>query len=209
MSSRHALFAISLGLFALVVTGCSSSSAGNSGTGSAPCHPTGGASYPTTGCGTNAGQLIDDYSWKGRLGGLSSPVTTLNMHDYYNPDGSKQYRYMFITVSAFWCSACKDEASHLNDVQSKYGPKGVFVVTDIAQKADQSPADPNDVDAWIKAYGLNTGVVTDPDFALSAFFKPSQMPLDLIIDLKTMTIVQKAIGGALPSITAYLDSVTK
>jgi len=207
MMSRAFLAVPSVILLAL--SSCSSSSGGttNGGNGAA-CHPQAGASYPATGCGYNLGDVVDDYSWTGRLAGISSPVTTLNLHDYYNPDGSKQYRYMLITVSAFWCQACKDEAPQLAGVQTKYGPKGVFVMTDIAQKIDQSLADQGDVDAWINAYKMTTAVVTDSDFVLSAFFKPSQMPLDLIIDLKTMKIVQKAIGAALPSMTAYLDSVT-
>lgn len=186
----------------------SSDDAGETGAGAAPCHPQAGALYPSNGCGVTKGALIDDYTWTGRLTGISSPVTTLTLHDYYNPDGSKPTRFMFITVSAFWCQACKDEAKQLNGLYSTYGPRGVMVVTDIAQKIDKSPTDQNDVDVWIKTFNLKTAVVNDPDFVLQVFFDPSTMPLDLIIDLKTMEIVYKATGSALPSITSFLDSVT-
>lgn len=198
-----------LPLLALPALGCSSTTTPPATSGGNPCHPTGGASYPKSGCGTNKGQLIDDYSWTGRLAGISSPVTTLDLHDYYNPDGSKPGKFMFITVSAFWCQACKDEAKQLNGVLTTYGPKGVVIVTDIAQKLDKRPADATDVDTWIQTYALNTSVVTDPDFVLQTFFDPSTMPLDLIVDLKTMQIVFKTIGSALPDVTAFLDSVTK
>jgi len=173
----------------------------------APCTAQDDAGYPASGCGTVVGSIIDDFEWTGRLSGITSPVTTLRLHDYYNPDGSKPTKFMFITVSAFWCQACKDEAKDLNGVLTKYGGKGVMVVTDIAQKVDTSIADAGDVDVWIKTFGLQTAVVNDPGFVLQKFFNPSTMPLDLIIDLRTMRIVYKTTGAVLPSVEAFLDSV--
>jgi hypothetical protein len=170
-----------------------------------PCHPQDGAPYPTTGCGFGKGLVIDDYAWTGRLAGISSPVTTLKLHDYYNPDGSKPAKYLFMTVSAFWCQACKDEAKHLNALFDKYAGR-VLVVTDIAQKVDRSITDQTDVDVWIKSFALHTAVVTDPGFVLQNFFEPSTMPLDLIIDLKTMTVVYDTTGAVLPSVESFLDS---
>ena len=171
-----------------------------------PCHPQGGAPYPTNGCGLAEGLLIDDYTWTGRLAGISSPTTTLTLHDYYNPDGTKPMKFMFITVSAYWCQACKDEAKHLNDMLDKYGPKGVMIVTDIAQKVDRAITDQGDVDVWIKSFALRTAVVTDPDFILQNFFDPSTMPLDLIVDLRTMQVVYDTTGSVLPSVQAFLDT---
>ena len=171
-----------------------------------PCHPQEGAAYPTNGCGFGKGLLMDDYAWTGRLTGISSPVTTLKLHDLYNPDGSKPAKYMFITVSAFWCQACKDEAKHLNALLDKYGSR-VLIMTDIAQKVDRSITDQSDVDVWIKSFALRTAVVTDPGFVLQNFFEPSTMPLDLIVDLKTMTIVYDTTGAVLPSVESFLDSL--
>ena len=163
------------------------------------------AGYPSNpGFGIN--EVIADYTWTGRLSGISSPTTTLSLHDYYNPDCSKPLKYMFITVSAFWCQACKDEATHLNDMLAKYGPKGVIIVTDIAQRLDRSITTQTDVDAWIESFHLQTAVVTDPGFQLQAFFDPSTMPLDLIIDLRTMTVVYDTTGSVLPSVESFLDS---
>jgi hypothetical protein len=175
--------------------------------GGPPCHPQGGAPYPSNGCGFAEGLLMDDYAWTGRLAGITSPVTTLALHDYYNPDGSKPNKYMFITVSAFWCQACEDEAKHLNAMLDQYGPKGVIIVTDIAQKVDRSATTQTDVDAWIKSFALRTAVVSDgTDFVLQNFFNPSTMPLDLIIDLRTMQVVYEATGSVLPSVQAFLDN---
>ena len=174
--------------------------------GGPPCHPQGGAPYPASGCGFSQGLLIDDYTWTGRLAGISSPTTALNLHDYYNPDGTKPIKYIFVTVSAFWCQACKDEAKHLNAMLDTYGSRGVMIVTDIAQKVDRSLTDQTDVDVWIKSFNLRTAVVTDPEFVLQNFFDPSTMPLDMVIDTRTMQVVFDTTGSVLPSVEAFLDN---
>ena len=82
-------------------------------------------------------------------------------------------------------------------------------MTDLAQKLDSSAADQGDVDAWVTAYNLDTTVVNDPTFQLgAAFFDPAKMPLNLLIDLKTMKILQKSTGENLPEVTAQLDKLT-
>jgi thiol-disulfide isomerase/thioredoxin len=167
-----------------------------------------GAAYPTGNCGNAVGSIIANYTFTGRPAGLDSPTQTIKFSDWYNPDGSKPAKFLVINVSALWCAYCKEEAGQIGALKDKYGPKGVVFLTDLAEKLDQSPADQGDVDAWIKTYGLTTAVVNDPDFVFGAFFEKSKMPLNMIIDLKTMTIVLKIVGSDLPSVTAKLDSLT-
>ena len=47
--------------------------------------------------------------------------------------------------------------------------------------------------------------MNDTDFVLRNFFDRSQMPLNMIIDLKTMKIVHKMVGFTDPSFWAKLD----
>ena len=188
--------------------GCSSST-DDGGTPTDKCKAA-GTNYPTTGCGTEIGSVIANYTFTGRLKGKDTPTAaTIRLSDFYDPDGSKGNRYLVINVSALWCVYCKEEAKQLPGLKTTYGPKGVLFMTDLAQKLDSSAADQADVDAWISSFALDTTVVNDPTFVLgSAFFDPAKMPLNLIVDLKTMKIVLKVIGSDLPTVTAKLDALT-
>jgi thiol-disulfide isomerase/thioredoxin len=192
-----------------LASGCGSSDDVGPSSGSDKCKAA-GTTYPTTGCGTEVGTVLANYTFTGRVNGKDSPsATTIRMSDLYDPDGKKGNKYLVINVSALWCVYCREEAKQLPALKAKYGPKGVLFMTDLAQKTDSTAADQGDVDAWIDAYALDTMVVNDPTFVLgSAFFDPAKMPLNLIVDLKTMKIVLKVIGSDLPSVTAKLDALT-
>ena len=194
--------------FAVPALGCSSS-ADDPGATTDKCKAA-GTNYPTTGCGTEVGSVIANYTFTGRLKGKDTPTAaSIRLSDFYDPDGSKGNRFLVINVSALWCVYCKEEAKQLPALKTTYGPKGVLFMTDLAQKLDSSAADQADVDAWISSFALDTTVVNDPTFVLgSAFFDPAKMPLNLIVDLKTMKIVLKVIGSDLPTVTAKLDALT-
>jgi thiol-disulfide isomerase/thioredoxin len=188
------------------VAACSSSSAG--GTSGFSCRPSGGSeAYPAeTGCGTEAGEVLADYSFTGRLAGPSSAQKTIKMSDFYDPDGKKGYSYMVVNVSAFWCQFCKEEAPSFANLDAQYKSKGVVWFTVVEQDADRSPASNDRVDAWITAYNLVTPAVSDPQQVLSGFFNPDLMPLNMIVDLKTMKIVKKVTGSQLPQVQSELDA---
>ncbi len=204
MIARISAFGLLAAALASAAACSSSSGAGSAAT---TCRPDGGTeSYPAeTGCGTEPGNTIADYSFQGRLAGSSSPRQTIKLSDYYDPTGAK-YSYMVVDVSAFWCSYCKQEAPELASLNTKYGPKGVVFLTVVEQDDKRAVATDADVDAWIQAYSLVTPAVSDPNQVLSAFFDPSSMPLNMIIDLHTMQILKKFTSSGLPQVQAELDT---
>jgi thiol-disulfide isomerase/thioredoxin len=208
-ASRVLAATLVLGAAALVAA-CSSASAGTTGTtgGNLACRPSGGTeAYPAeTGCGTEAGDIIADYSFQGRAAGATSPRGAIKLSDYYDPAGSKGLRYLVVDVSAFWCSYCKEEAPQLASLDAKYKARGVVWLTVVAQDGSRGVATDTDVDAWIKAYALVTPAVSDPGQNLTSFFDPNQMPLNMIVDLKTMKIVAKITGSGLQQVQTQLDA---
>ncbi len=192
---------------AALVAACSSGGAAGTTGGNLPCRPSGGTeAYPAeTGCGTEAGDVVADYSFPGRLAGATSPRGTIKLSDYYDPGGTKGLRYLVVDVSAFWCSYCKEEAPQLAALDAKYKAQGVVWFTIVAQDINRAVATDTDVDAWIKAYSLVTPAVADPGQNLTSFFDPNQMPLNMIVDLKTMKIVTKITGSGLQQVQTELD----
>jgi hypothetical protein len=165
--------------------------------------------YPTCGCGTQSGNLIDDYEFQGKnaaSGGVAAPKQTIRLGDFFDPDGKKGNRFLVLSVSALWCVACKNEATQLPALHAKYGSKGVVFMTDLMQSASPKPSTDTDLDLWIKSFKLDTWVVRDDLQVLASFFDPSQMPLNMIIDLKTMQMVKVFIGASLDKIESELDS---
>ncbi len=200
--------AVAFAALAASSSGCSSSSdAAPSTAGGDKCKAA-GTSYPTTGCGVTAGATLTNYTFKGRMTGIAATSQNVVMNDLYDPDGKKGHRYLYFNAAAFWCANCKEDAKQLNTLNAKYGPKGVLFMTVVMQKADRSPADDSDVDAWISTFKLDSIVVSDPTALLGAFFDVNTMPLNVIVDLKTMKIVKVSTGADLPGVTAQLDSLT-
>jgi thiol-disulfide isomerase/thioredoxin len=189
------------------VAACSSSSTPTTNAG-ATCRPPPGGTEPypaETGCGTEPGQTLANYSFQGRASGISSPRGTIKFSDYYDPTGTK-YTYLVINVSAIWCTYCKQEAPQLAQMNQTYGPHGVVFLTVVEQDASRAPATDADVDNWITAYGLVTPAVSDPNQVMTSFFNPDLMPLNMIIDAKTMQIVKKITGSGLPQVQAELNT---
>jgi len=165
--------------------------------------------YPTCGCGTGVGDVIDDYEFVGKdasKGGVSAPRQTVRLGEFFDPDGKKGNRFLVLSVSALWCVACKNEATLLPTLHAKYGPKGVIFMSDVMQSGSPKPSSDADIDAWIKTYRLDTWVVRDDLQVLASFFDPASMPLNMIVDLKTMKIVKLFIGASIEKIEAELDS---
>ncbi len=176
---------------------------------SKPCeHAAATPGYPTCGCGTSGvGDLIDDYEFRaknGAKGGAAAPFETIRLGDFYDPDGKAGRKFLVILVGAIWCSACKDEAAKLPTLSAKYGPKGVTFIPNVAQNNGRGPSSDADLNLWLSAYKQDTWVARDDAFALKAFFNPNNMPLNLIIDLKTMKIL--VFNVSLEQITKELDA---
>lgn len=191
-----------------LLVGCSSSSttAGSDAGASSDNCQANGAPYPAGPCGINKGQPIADLVFQGKTGGTSAPTTTVTFDSLYDPTGSKGNKLLLLDVSALWCQACKGEATAMPQLESDYAAKGVFFMTVVAENDSNAPASAGDVDTWITAYKLTSLVVNDPTLSTEAYFDRSQMPLNMVVDLRTMTIVAKLVGYDDTQIRAQLDA---
>jgi hypothetical protein len=164
--------------------------------------------YPACGCGTEVGDVIDNYLFQGKdagEGGTAAPKRDFRPGTFFDATGAKN-RYLALGVAGLWCIPCGEEANDLPRLKLKFGSRGVFFMTDVAENSGKNPSTDANLDTWITAHKLNTIVVNDPDFVLGRFFNKTQMPLNMIIDLKTMIIVDKFTGADTKRIESYLDA---
>ena len=82
---------------------------------------------------------------------------------------------------------------------------GFVAVVELAQRQQQQPpeadadhatghADQGDLDYWTNAYKIDYPSAIDPSYKLSALFEADAFPANLIIDTRTMRIVEVVSG---------------
>jgi hypothetical protein len=163
----------------------------------------GDGGYPTGPYGTEKNQVLANASFIGRRGGLDTPRETFDLESFR---ADKTKRYLIFNVAAGWCSPCKSEAIEFQDrVVPKYAPRGVAFLSVILQDSSRRPATDSNVDSWITAHHLTFPTVRDPAGFVNTIFNPDTMPLNMIIDLKTMMILEKIVGADVPRVEATLD----
>ncbi|MCC6527320.1 MAG: TlpA family protein disulfide reductase [Polyangiaceae bacterium] len=103
---------------------------------------------------------------------------------------------LLVNVGAVWCTPCQYEASKiLPGEHAKYAPRGGEFLMNLAQSAALgTPATWTDLDNWIKAYDVVYPAVLDDEGQLGALFDPNSYPANVIIDTRTMQIVESVSG---------------
>jgi peroxiredoxin len=188
---------------ALSITACSSG--GNtSSTGSGSCTSVTG-DYPKCPYGVAEGKVIENAPFVGRRAGISSTRETIDLASYHALRSSGK-KVLVLNVAALWCSPCKEEAKEFQDkIVPEYDGKGVAVLSVVLEDAARKLSTDEDVDNWIKTFGLTYPVARDPDGFVTEFFDKNQMPLNMVIDLTTMKITAKIVGADLAKVRSEID----
>ena len=171
-------------------------------------------SYPAGPYGYASGATIEDYHWLGwtdpKGAGYAGDLEEIALADYYDPDGTKNIKAIFVNASARWCSVCKQEQDEIRARKAEWGPKGVVFIESIFEDANYEPAGPTDIAAWGSAYDVDWILVVDPANKLSVFFDTTATPMNMFIDARTMEI--KDILTGMPDDTwwtTHLEALTK
>lgn len=150
--------------------------------------------YPAGPFGLKKGQVFPNLTLAGYRNGIGA-WTDLTLKDYFDPDGSRGIKGIYLTVSAPWCAGCVAEARSFPALyRDKYQPKGARLITALVQDGASRPATQKTVDAWIAAYRTNYDVVADPDLTTVRMDSTSSgslaLPYNYVIDPRTMRITQ-------------------
>lgn len=131
----------------------------------------------------------------GSLGAVDTPLTLSKLRG----------RPVVLNIWASWCGPCRDEAPIIEDLQRRYGPKGVVVL------GLNSEDDPGDARKFLAEYRATFPVVRAGDNAVRTRFGTEQMPETFVID-PDGNFGLKPFRGPLDAdtaaeIAAHLDSV--
>ena len=147
----------------------------------------------------------------------------LSFAKYYDPNGSKGYSFMLISVVGAWCPPCRAEyggkvpvqgsnppAYHpsMQKLSEEYAKKGVVFLGALVDDVKQEPAKPADLSKWTTEFGVGFPMVVDPGRKTGKFFTNDALPATMIVNLKTMRLEAVFSGANLLGILGKLDALT-
>jgi len=180
--------------------------------------------YPTGPYGTTKGSIIAQFQFVGfQNASLQNGATqTIVLADFYNPhvddpsyapatpgeddrlfpvgsyygSGAPKPKALSISVSASWCSACKKESKTVLPAKHLlYKPRGGEFLTQLNDGPSPGHAAvQQDLLNWANSFDVDYPVMMDPGRQLDALFVAQVYPANIIIDTRTMAIVE-VVGG--------------
>ena len=135
--------------------------------------------YPVEGIGLKEGSVIRDISFK------TDDGSAFSLGDVF---ADPTNRILLLTTTADWCSACKEETGKLAALHDEYAGKGLVVMAAMFEDGDFEPATVDNVRRWKEKYKTKYRVVLDEGFQLSQYYDRAQTPMNMVVDVDTMTI---------------------
>ncbi len=118
-----------------------------------------------------------------------------SLEDFYG-------RALLLEFFAFWCRPCAQSVPHLNELQARFGPRGLSVVGVTAEEEEKTLP-------WMRKLGVEYACAFDPEAQLLKWFRVSGIPFAVLIDPQgtivwsgppsglTGATIEKALAGAL------------
>lgn len=154
---------------------------------------------PPEGYGGEEGEVVPNMLFQGYFTDRPSDVKvndleyleTIVLDDIRRLEG---YSHMLLTVAAEWCKPCREEAEVLPEYFEQWAAKGGYVLGIINQDTNYNAADRRAVERWANRYKSNYTLVHDPENFIADWFAPTTVPLNVVIDLETMTVLRSRVG---------------
>ena len=161
------------------------------------------AAYPPGPYGTSRGATIENLSFLGwkhpdQAGYDLAKFETIRLSDFYDPDGHTGVKLLAVNASAVWCGVCRREYQEMkrNDVYATLHGMGLEILGTLFEDNNYFPAQPIDLKNWgsLSTHSVTFPMGLDPGFKMGAYFDSDATPLNMLIDVRTMTIVQITMG---------------
>lgn len=163
--------------------------------------------YPAGPYGTERGETLADMQFEGYLrvepGADEVSYAPLSIAALREADSDA--RYLLLNVAAEWCTGCRTEAKTLASRAVAWSEKGGALLSVLVQDAAGGAAGQANLDGWASQYDTNYSFVADPQALIAQRFGVDVLPLNVIVRLDTMEILQESIGDNL----AFLDGYTQ
>lgn len=159
--------------------------------------------YPVGPYGVGVHATLENFAFLGWRDPVAAnydqtKLEQVRLSEYYNPDGRSNVKLIWINASAVWCSVCRAEMADIktNGVHAEFAPKGVQMIVTLFEDNKSGPAKPLDLHNWgsLPAHSIDFPLLLDPGFKLGAFFTSDATPLNMLVDAKTMKVLDATMG---------------
>lgn len=175
-----------------------------------------GEPYPTDNLGgrprrTSArGQRIPNFAFQGyRDGDRSRGLETIPLAEYYDP-GQKRHKVLHLLAAATWCAICSSELEAAVSVKEPLAAEGVvFFEVIVSGAAPGKGPSLAEVDDWVSRHKANFSVGIDVRARRlgRVGVDPAAMPHDILIDTRTMEILDSSVGAPLDIVKYVRDGL--
>jgi hypothetical protein len=150
--------------------------------------------YPDSGFGVQIGNYVQgNLAWQGFSEGAAQSGS-MSIQDYFDCDGSRGINALLIINSAEWCGACQSEAGDLPSHAAAFASKGIRIITLLVENNAGQPATMSTATTWRNNFGLDAyATAADPNFSFAGVGSVG-LPLNIIVDPRTMKIVGREEG---------------
>lgn len=154
---------------------------------------------PDEGYSGDEGGILPNMRFQGYLteGPSEVPVHDLSYREtvtFSDIRAIEGHTHMLITVAAEWCKPCREEAEILPELYDEWGPRGGYVLGVLNQDRLYNTADRRSVEDWSRRYQSNYSLTHDPEGFVAQEFAPSTVPLNVVVDLRTMEVLRSRVG---------------
>lgn len=175
-----------------------------------------GVPYPTDRigglkrAGKRPGDRMPNFTFRayrnpGRAGGLE----TVSLAEYFDPQ-QKRHKVLHLQVAATWCSICSSELEATVGVTEPLKERGVvFLEVVVSGAAPGKGPSLSEVDAWIDRHETNFPTAIDVGARRLGTIGVSgaAMPHDILIDTRTMEILDSSVGAPVDVAKYVLEAV--
>ena len=180
-----------------------------------------GVAYPTDHLGGTPrsakapGDRIPNFTFQAYVDGdHAAGLKTISLADYFDPQ-QLHHKVLHLEVAATWCAVCSAYADATVKTKDLLGKEGV-VYLEVIVAGPRSTTGPSlpDVDGWVKSHQSNftTAIDVRGSRLASIGVPPQTMPWDVMIDTRSMEILDSTPGAPIELVTydrSYLALVAK
>jgi hypothetical protein len=154
--------------------------------------------YPEGPYGAEPGEVASDLCFQGwprpdSVEHEPDTLSRLSFGRYFDPAG-ENYELLLVNSAALWCAACQSEHEDLPDRYREFAPRGLVIMSALFQDREGDPATVDDLTLWVETYSTPFPMALDPDYQLGVYAPAGSAPLNLLIDARTMEILEKFTG---------------
>jgi hypothetical protein len=154
--------------------------------------------YPRGPYGKIAGSVARDVCFEGWRNPAAAPhaessLEPLSLGAFYDPTG-ENHEIILLNTAAVWCAVCKNEHRSLDERHAALAPRGLVILSALFQNNAGDPAVFADLKLWVETFKVEFPMVLDPEYQLGDYATAETAPLNLVIDARTMQIIEKFVG---------------